>query len=80
MFPFGAYSTKETVLQYNKEKLYYDDCHAAPVLEWMSQKWTLVAMKQIGEASVKGMAQLCQISIQISLSEVAVLMSVFKNL
>ena len=25
------------------KKLDYDYCHAAPVLEWMSQKWALVA-------------------------------------
>ena len=53
MSPFGASGTKETALQYNnKEKLYYDVCHAAPVLEWMSQKWALVAMKRIAETTV----------------------------
>lgn len=29
------------------KKLDYDYCHAAPVLEWMSQKWALVAMMMI---------------------------------
>ena len=29
------------------KKLDYDYCHAAPVLEWMSQKWALVAMMRI---------------------------------
>ena len=32
------------------KKLDYDYCHAAPVLEWMSQKWALVAMMRIEEA------------------------------
>ena len=32
------------------KKLAYDYCHAAPVLEWMSQKWALVAMMRIKEA------------------------------
>ena len=32
------------------KKLDYEYCHAAPVLEWMSQKWALVAMMRIGEA------------------------------
>ena len=26
------------------KKLDYDYCHAAPILEWMSQKWALVVM------------------------------------
>ena len=33
------------------KKLYYDYCHAAPGLEWMSQKWALVAMMRIAEKS-----------------------------
>ena len=32
------------------KKLDYDYCHAAPVLEWMSQKWALVAMMRIDES------------------------------
>ena len=32
------------------KKLDYDYCHAAPVLEWMSKKWALVAMMRIEEA------------------------------
>ena len=32
------------------KKLDYDYCHAAPVLEWMSQKWALVAMMRIEES------------------------------
>lgn len=32
------------------KKLDYDYCRAAPVLEWMSQKWALVAMMRIAEA------------------------------
>ena len=34
------------------KKLDYDYCHAAPVLEWMSQKWALVAMMIEGEGLV----------------------------
>lgn len=30
-----------------KKKLNYDYCQAAPVLEWMSQKWALVVMLRI---------------------------------
>ena len=30
-----------------KKKLNYDYCQAAPVLEWMSQKWVLVVMLRI---------------------------------
>ena len=33
------------------KNLDYDYCHAAPVLEWMSQKWALVAMMRIEEKS-----------------------------
>lgn len=32
-----------------KKKLNYDYCQAAPVLEWMSQKWSLVVMLRIEE-------------------------------
>ena len=32
-----------------KKKLNYDYCQAAPVLEWMSQKWALVVMLRIEE-------------------------------
>ena len=32
------------------KNLDYDYCHAAPVLEWMSQKWALVAMMRIEES------------------------------
>ena len=32
-----------------KKKLNYDYCQAAPVLEWMSQKWVLVVMLRIEE-------------------------------
>ena len=32
------------------KNLDYDYCHAAPVLEWMSQKWALVAMMRIDES------------------------------
>ena len=35
------------------KKLDYDYCHAAPVLEWMSQKWALVAMMIEGEGLVE---------------------------
>ena len=35
------------------KKLDYDYCHAAPVLEWMSQKWELVAMMIEGEGLVE---------------------------
>ena len=31
------------------KKLDYDYCQAAPVLEWMSQKWALVTMMKIDE-------------------------------
>lgn len=32
------------------KKLNYDYCHAAPVLEWMGQKWTLVTLLRMKEA------------------------------
>ena len=32
-------------------KLYYDYCHAAPILEWMSRKWALVTLLRIEEMS-----------------------------
>ena len=35
------------------KKLDYDYCHAAPVLEWMSQKWALVVMMIEGEGLVE---------------------------
>lgn len=34
-----------------KKKLNYNYCQAAPVLEWMSQKWALVVMLRIEEAN-----------------------------
>lgn len=36
-----------------KKKLNYDYCQAAPVLEWMSQKWALVVMLRIEEYEKK---------------------------
>ena len=41
--------TKRYVLKIMKKKLNYDYCQAAPVLEWMSQKWALVVMLRIEE-------------------------------
>ena len=35
------------------KKLDYNYCHAAPVLDWMSQKWALVAMMIEGEGLVE---------------------------
>ena len=32
------------------KKLNYDYCHAAPVLEWMGQKWALVTLLRMKEA------------------------------
>ena len=37
------------ILKIMKKKLNYDYCQAAPVLEWMSQKWALVVMLRIEE-------------------------------
>lgn len=32
------------------KKLNYEYCHAAPVLEWMGQKWALVTLLRMKEA------------------------------
>lgn len=39
------------------KKLNYEYCRAAPVLEWMGQKWalvTLLRMKEASEAAAQG--------------------------
>lgn len=43
-----------------KKKLDYDYCRAAPILEWLGDKWALVVLMKISECGVVRFSELCR--------------------